>query len=309
MADQTKRIVNVSVANVWTSYDSARPIDEAVTTNPVDLGSWLNGLTYDTRLELCSSNLLQTQVLFGEEVIVTGTNGHWAEVIVPGQPALKNKDGYPGWIPITQLTEYGDWNITDSEVAVITSKQAVLRPVNSDFELVLSYQTILPVQENSRDTLKVKSPLGSALLKHEDTAIYESYQHIPKGTGTDLVRAGEKFVGLPYLWGGLSSYGYDCSGFSYSMCKAIGAIIPRDASYQAETGKEISLSAIEPGDLLFFAYQEGKGHIHHVGIYYGNGQLLHSPKTGKEIEIIPIAGTIYEKELCAARRYWQEREE
>ncbi|PLR76575.1 peptidase [Bacillus sp. V3-13] len=309
MAEQTKWIVNVPVANVWTSYDSARPIDEAVTSNPVNLEAWLNWLTYDTRLELCSSNLLQSQVLFGEEVLVTGSHGHWAEVVVPGQPTSKDKRGYPGWVPFTQLTELGDWNIAGSEVAVITSKQAVLRQENSEYEMPLSYQTILPVEQHSRDAVKVKTPVGSGLLKLEDTAIYESYHHVPKGSGTDLVRAGEQFLGLPYLWGGMSCYGYDCSGFSYSMCKAIGAIIPRDASDQAKQGKEIGLSAIEPGDLLFFAYQEGKGHIHHVGIYYGNGQLLHSPKTGKEIEIIPIAGTSYEKELCAARRYWQETEE
>ncbi|MCY8381552.1 NlpC/P60 family protein, partial [Bacillus haynesii] len=46
------------------------------------------------------------------------------------------------------------------------------------------------------------------------------------------------------------------------------------------------------------------GRVHHVGIYCGNGQMLHSPKTGKSIEVIPLKGTIYEKELCAIRRYF-----
>jgi cell wall-associated NlpC family hydrolase len=92
------------------------------------------------------------------------------------------------------------------------------------------------------------------------------------------------------------------------MCKANGFIIPRDAHDQANAGVEIKLEEIRPGDLLFFAYEGGKGRIHHVGIYYGDGKLLHSPNTGKTVEIIPLAGTIYERELCAARRYWVESE-
>ena len=63
------------------------------------------------------------------------------------------------------------------------------------------------------------------------------------------------------------------------MCKANGYIIPRDAHDQAEAGKRIALNEMEPGDLLFFAYEEGKGSIHHVGIYYGEGKLIHSPNT------------------------------
>lgn len=106
----------------------------------------------------------------------------------------------------------------------------------------------------------------------------------------------------------MSSFGFDCSGFSYTMCKANGYIIPRDAHDQAASGEKVELHQLEPGDLLFFAYEEGKGSLHHVGIYYGDGKLLHSPNTGKTIEILEMAGTIYEKELCAARRYFQKTE-
>jgi cell wall-associated NlpC family hydrolase len=63
-----------------------------------------------------------------------------------------------------------------------------------------------------------------------------------------------------------------------------------------------------PGDLIFFAHDEGKGRVHHVGIYYGDGRMLHAPKTGMTIEIIPLAGTVYEREICSVRRYWVESE-
>ncbi len=63
---------------------------------------------------------------------------------------------------------------------------------------------------------------------------------------------------------------------------------------------------MKAGDLLFFAYEEGKGAIHHVGLYVGGGKMLHSPKTGKSIEILTLKETIYEKELCAVRRCFSE---
>ncbi|HLR40215.1 MAG TPA: NlpC/P60 family protein, partial [Virgibacillus sp.] len=56
----------------------------------------------------------------------------------------------------------------------------------------------------------------------------------------------------------------------------------------------------------FFAYEAGKGKLHHVGIYYGNGKMIHAPQTGKGVEVISLKDTVYEKELYAARRYWQE---
>lgn len=303
-----RRLVNVAVATVWTSHDSPREIDWNAVTNPVDIPAWLHRLTYETRLGLCNDHLVQSQVLYGQEVIVTEEAKGWVHVIVPEQPSSKNPLGYPGWIPMVQLAQCpNEWNIHDGPVAVVAKPKAALH-TNADMEL--SYQTILPLAGEDGQNVMVKTPDGSqGRLDRKDVTISESLDSRHKGTGLDIVSCGEQFIGLPYLWGGMSSYGYDCSGFSYSMCKANGYIIPRDAHDQAKSGKEVDIASdLQPGDLVFFAYEEGKGKIHHVGIYYGDGKLLHSPNTGKTIEIIPLAGTIYEKELCAARRYWLETE-
>ncbi|HEX5564412.1 MAG TPA: NlpC/P60 family protein, partial [Sporosarcina sp.] len=99
---------------------------------------------------------------------------------------------------------------------------------------------------------------------------------------------------------------YDCSGFTYNMLKYAGYFIPRDASDQAKGGEEVPLEQPDEwkkGDLLFFANDEGKGNVRHVGFYYGNGLMLHSPSTGKNIEVLELAGTKLERELCAVRRY------
>ncbi|WP_210366587.1 C40 family peptidase [Bacillus sp. REN3] len=302
-------LVNVPVATLWTEPESAREIDHEAISIPVDLDAWLNKLTYEPRLQLCDNNLVQSQVLFGEIVLIVDEKDGWAKVVVPSQPSGKDTRGYPGWIPKVQLIQQSDWYIKDGPVAVITSKEALLYSEKEEQLLKLSYQTILPAIEDAVDRIRVKTPTGIGILRREDIAIYPSERSIPKQNGESIVNEGKQFVGLPYLWGGMSSFGYDCSGFSYNMCRANGYIIPRDAHEQAAAGNRVELTEIQPGDLLFFAYQEGKGKIHHVGIYYGDGKLLHSPSTGKNIEVIRLEGTIYEKELCAARRYWIETEE
>jgi gamma-D-glutamyl-L-lysine dipeptidyl-peptidase len=301
-----KRIVNVPVVTVWTSFDSAREIDNDAVTNPVSIDSWLEGLTYETRLELCNENLVQTQLLYGEEVMVIEESGDWAHVTIPSQPTSKEDQGYPGWVPKAQLVEAADgWNLTDAPVAVVTSRKGKLFKENHQSSIELSYLTALPFLYEQEGKVYVKIPDGTGVLDSVDVVVSDSPV---RENGHAIVSAGEQFLNLPYLWGGMSSYGYDCSGFSYAMCKANGYVIPRDAHDQATAGKKVEIAEIEPGDLLFFAYEEGKGRIHHVGIYYGDGKLLHSPKTGKTVEIIPLEGTIYERELCAARRYWVETE-
>lgn len=303
-----KWLVSVPVATVWTSADSAREIDWDAVTNPVDIKAWLSDLTYETRLGLCEDNLVQTQLLFGQEVLLVEEKEEWAHIIIPDQPSSKNESGYPGWVPKCQLMKcHEDWNLDKGPVAVVTRPSALLSKDGSTLEL--SFQTTLPLMKEEDSQVLVKTPDGDGVLGWENIVVFESLAARYKGTGSDIVSAGEQFLGLPYLWGGMSSYGYDCSGFSYSMCKANGYVIPRDAHDQAIAGKPVATTDIKPGDLLFFAYEEGKGSIHHVGIYYGDGKLLHSPNTGKTVEIIPLSGTIYERELCAARRYWNDTEE
>lgn len=302
-------LVNVPVATLWTSYESARDIDKEAISGTGNIEFWLEKLSYEPRLELCENNLVQSQVLYGNEVLIIDEVDGWAQVVVPDQPTGKDERGYPGWIPKVQLIQQSDWYIKHGPVVMVTSKTALLYSEQDEQLMQLSYQTMLPAIEHLGDRIRVKTPTGIGILRTEDVVLHPSEKTIPKGNGTAIVAAGEQFLGLPYLWGGLSSFGYDCSGFSYSMCRANGYLIPRDAHEQAAAGKKVDLARIKPGDLLFFAYEEGKGRIHHVGIYYGDGKLLHSPNTGKNIEILSLEGTIYEKELCAARRYWIDTEE
>ncbi|MCA0988242.1 NlpC/P60 family protein [Guptibacillus algicola] len=297
----TKKTISVTVATLWSTPDSARPMDDKALHNPVDLEGWLDELPYSPRLELCDNNLVQSQVLYGEEVLIVEEKDNWSHVIVPSQPSSKDSRGYPGWIPTNQLSNevYGDKNAT----VIVNKHGAVLTSPNMKTTHHLSYQTRLPLLEETGDDFLVWSPHGDKKLKKRDGVITPN--DVITGSGEDIVKNAEQFIGLLYLWGGMSSYGYDCSGFSYNMARTIGCTIPRDASDQMKSGKVIQNNEWEKGDLLFFAYEQGKGSVHHVGIYYGDGKMIHSPSTGRFIEVTPLKGTLYEEELCGIRRYWE----
>ncbi len=297
--------VNVAVANVWTTNQSFRASDQSAIRHPVQLEEWLLCMNDEQRLDLCEKNRIQTQLLFGEQVLLLEGKNDWGFIIAIEQSSGKDPRGYPGWVPLCQLENYVP--SSTETAAVITSKKALLSLEKSKETLLLSYQTKLPFLSEKAEQIQVETPLGTGLLQKNDTTLYNIHETRIQGSGADIVTCGEQFIDLPYLWGGMSSYGYDCSGFVYTMCKANGYQIPRDASEQAKGGKQLTLTEMQPGDLLFFAYEKGQGAIHHVGIYYGNGKLLHSPHTGKSIEIIQMEGTKYEDELCMARRYWVER--
>jgi peptidoglycan DL-endopeptidase CwlO len=106
-------------------------------------------------------------------------------------------------------------------------------------------------------------------------------------TGSDVVAEAEQFQGTPYVWGGSSPSGFDCSGLVQYVYGQLGVSLPRTSEEQAEVGTPVaSLSAAQPGDLLFFAGSDGTASSPgHVGIYVGNGQMIDAPYTGTTVQV------------------------
>ncbi|MFD2044443.1 NlpC/P60 family protein [Ornithinibacillus salinisoli] len=301
-------VTAVQVATVWTSPESAREIDSLGIENPTNMEEWINSLTYETSVALCDENRVQTQLLYGEAVLVTEVQGEWAHVVIPSQPSKKDSRGYPGWVPRKQLKKFEANEWYRSKTAAVTKPKIWLEAANGEKHLQVSFMTCLPVINQVADRIKVKTPDGHYFLPEDSVAVFHTNNGITEvGSGDEIVDMAKRFLGLEYFWGGMSAFGYDCSGFVYAMHKANGYLIPRDATDQANGGQDIPLNEILPGDLLFFAYEEGKGSIHHVGIYSGEDKMIHSPQTGKAIEITNINHTNYEKELCSVKRYWKWR--
>ena len=122
--------------------------------------------------------------------------------------------------------------------------------------------------------------------------------------GAIAARTAERFVGIPYRWGGDTVVdGMDCSGFVRAVYNLCGVSIPRNSQEQFKAGESVTKEALQDGDLVFFGASQDK--INHVGIYVGNGKFVHAPRRGEDIRITSIDESYFEKRFVGARRYFQ----
>jgi cell wall-associated NlpC family hydrolase len=109
----------------------------------------------------------------------------------------------------------------------------------------------------------------------------------PHGNGRDALRIARSYLGVRYLWGGMSQAGLDCSGLTYRVFRSLGVVLPRDAADQSKIGTPVRRSELRRGDLVSFG-TGGWAQIHHVGIYAGNKLVLHAPHTGTRVQLTPL---------------------
>jgi cell wall-associated NlpC family hydrolase len=115
-------------------------------------------------------------------------------------------------------------------------------------------------------------------------------------TGAQIVAEARRFLGIRYLWGGLSVFGFDCSGLVWSVYRSFGMTIPRDADPQFRGGTPVARAQLRPGDLLFYGTQQ---YVHHVAIYAGNGKMVEAPDSAHRVRVVPVRW----HEFAGARRY------
>jgi gamma-D-glutamyl-L-lysine dipeptidyl-peptidase len=298
-----RAVVDVSVATLWAKPAALRPMDAPSAANPVDIPLWLSRMTTADRRWLVGR--VQTQALYGSVVTVLRQHGRWSYVAVHGQATPLDRRGYPGWLPTRQLT--GNLSLVrlraSNPVAVVRARTAWLRdPVTHARRIQVSFATRLVVVGRSGAYDVVATPRGGRLaIRARSVALYRSVSAIPTPTGAAVVRVARRFLGLAYLWGGTSGFGFDCSGFTYSVYRRFGVELPRDADRQAVNGALVRAGHLRAGDLVFLAGPGGTGPIHHVAIFIGSGDVIEAPATGLTVRIIPLSALA--DEYAGARRY------
>ena len=208
------------------------------------------------RAEPSDRSEIVSQVLFGEHFEILERQNQWAKIKL-------QFDGYEGWVDSKQYQIISEKNFND------LSKEAII--LNAD---LVEYVT------NAKNML-LSIPLGASLsfLNHSEINT-EGFQFEGlKTSGTkpksDLITTAYQYLNAPYLWGGKTPFGIDCSGFTQMVYKLNGYHLLRDASQQAGQGDALSfIEESEPGDLAFFDNDEGK--IIHVGIMMENNYIIHA---------------------------------
>ncbi|MFJ8064784.1 NlpC/P60 family protein [Psychrobacillus sp. NPDC096426] len=295
--------VNVQVTSLWHKPGIDRAVDRPSISTPVDISKWTKTMNLKEKWWLVDKT--DTQALFGEEVVVLQKSGKWSKIAVKDQYVPYQKEGYPGWVPTSHLYETTTDTSTCS-IAIVNAKSSTLySDTNKKNKYIdISYTTILPVIKEEGEWLHVLTPQnGVKYLPKKDAKVHKNYAAVPKPSQKDIVNSAKAFLGLPYLWAGTSSFGFDCSGIIYSVYKNHGILIPRDSFYQATKGTPVSKSNLQPGDLVFFAGNGGKGKVYHVGLYIGEGKMLHAPNASDKVKIESISAGVYKQNYAGARRY------
>lgn len=300
--NKTTYKVDVAVTNLWKHRNISRPVDAPSTKNPIQMQEWISSMSLMQKKWLVDRT--DTQALYGDEVTVLETKGNWMRVAANDQYVPYQKAGYPGWVTKSHIAST-KMNYDECAIAIVTAKKATLYNTDAKTKhLDISYATILPVIKEEGQYFLVQTPSkGVKLLKKTDAKTFQDYSDVPKPTADTIVKEAKRYLGLPYLWAGTSSWGYDCSGILYAVYRAHGMMIPRDSFYQAKGGTHVAKKDLKPGDLVFFAYNGGKGKVYHVGMYIGDGKMLHAPHYASKVKIESMNQGVYKRNYSGARRY------
>ncbi|PQL94819.1 C40 family peptidase [Apibacter adventoris] len=210
------------------------------------------------RKEPSDTSEMITQILFGEFVEVLEVLKNWVKIKIIF-------DGYEGWVDIKQILMLSDleYSALSQETSFISEPFGLLVYDHKPFPVTIGAE-IHTLQEP--DTFQLTQ---SKKFFIEDSLIKG------KQTKEKILDFAFKYINTPYLWGGKSTYGIDCSGFTQMVYKICGYKLPRDAYQQAEIGEVLSfIEESEPGDLAFFENSEGK--IIHVGFVLPEQKILHA---------------------------------
>ncbi len=240
---------------------------------------------------------------------IYGTNVHPVEE-KDGWVKVHTLDDYTGWMPLSSLRRLRDGDRPYASTGPVAQVESLFANLYREPDvtkerplLTLPFETRLEVSaepfSEERRWLQVRLPDGrSAWVQRGDVTFSPEPLTIPA-----TITLSRRFLGLPYLWGGTSSFGYDCSGFTQMLYRRRGVVLPRDAGLQAgwEGFASVKRTKLRPGDLLFFGKSAEK--ITHSGMYIGHGQFVHATTRGRPlVQVSRLADQPWTRLLVAARR-------
>lgn len=266
--------------------DSILFIDSIQQLPADDLGKKIKGIINISVANLRSnpghSSELATQATLGTIVNVFKKKDNWYYVQTP--------DKYLAWVDEGGIELVEDqiaenWSQDEKIIYTQTYGHAYADPyIDSLVVSDLTAGNLLTIVKDVFNNYSVRFPDGrNAYVRKSESEVYTDWLQSLDATEETLVSTGRQLMGVPYLWGGTSTKGVDCSGFTKTVYFMNGMVIPRDASQQVHTGIPIdstgNFDALQRGDLLFFgrkATDSTAEKVVHVGMWIGNNEFIHS---------------------------------
>lgn len=210
------------------------------------------------RREPSESSEMINQLLFGETFIIIENYNSWLRII-------SANDSYEGWLDSKLTTLIPDDLASKHDTSKTSNTLFTAKLIGSNYPIRLCPGSSIYGYENGCFIA------GNSSYQSLENPFTETKENINE----EIVRVAKLFVNSPYLWGGRSPYGIDCSGLTQVVYKILGVNIPRDAGQQVKKGETVDfITMVQPGDLAFFDNNEEI--ITHVGMIVDNGRILHS---------------------------------
>lgn len=254
---------------------------------------------------------LETQLLMGRVVEILDSDSYWKKVRSIDPP-------YTAWVTEMSLAEKNGEEMEaylNAPKYICTADHSHIYSAPSEksgriCDLSAGGIVMKTLKGNGKAAkagafLAVTLPSGrQGFVPKRDLADFEEIAGM-QTTQEGIVNTAKRFIGVPYMWGGNFSGGFDCSGLSMLVYFMNGISLPRNASQQAKCGIEVPLDELQPGDLLFFgraATPEKAEGISHVAIYIGGGRIIHASEVVRNNTLTPGQPDSYVREVLHARR-------
>ena len=251
-----------------------------------------------------TSYSITTRVYKGDKVEILQTSNGWHKI--------KVSNGKIGWVSENYIKvssgSTSQPSQTSYKATVNTDSLNMRKGAGTSYSVItkLSKGTVVDVLESaSNGWKKIKisnGTIGWVSGSYLTTGVVE-YPSTPSINKVQaVIDLAHKQLGKPYVWGAEGPNSFDCSGLVYYVYKNAASItLPRTSSAQYSAGVAVSRSNLKAGDLIFSS-TDGTGNITHVSIYVGDGQMIHAPRTGKNVEKVSINNSYWSKAYVGARR-------
>ena len=191
----------------------------------------------------------------------------------------------------------GEVAYTTADVLNVRSQPSTEAEINGQY----TYGTKVDITGADNIWYQIRYNDSYAYIHSDYVAFTDSLTPDQTILGQKVVETAKQYIGTPYVYGGMSPSGFDCSGFVKYVYSMYGVNLDRTAASQAHNGYWVSREDLRPGDIICFSNYAGGSYIGHVGIYVGDNMFIHSPRTGYTVRIESLSGN-YGARYSSARR-------